>query len=94
MNCDKSLLKQPSADFYTPDLTYYYLPPKADLKHSGKEERHEIKRRQAKREAFMLCGLISSVNEALTFYKRQACDPATVNLDKNYTVHADPTNQR
>ena len=96
MNCDKSLLKQPGVDFYTPELGYYYLPPKADLndKDTHKEERHEINRRQAKREAFMLCGLITSVNEALVFYKQQACDPATVNLNKTYTVHDDPTNHR
>lgn len=97
MNCDKSLLKQPDVDFYSPDLAYYYfLPPKADLsdKDSYTEERHEIGRQQAKREAFMLCGLISAVNEALAYYKQQACDPATVNLNKDYTVHDDPTNHR
>ena len=94
MNCDKNILKQPDMDFYTPDLTHYVLPPKADLsdKNSHKEERYEMKGRQAKREAFMLCGLISSINVALTYYKQQACDPATVNLNKEYTVHDDPSN--
>ena len=41
-----------------------------------------------------LCELSTFVHEALTFYKRLACDPTTVNLNKNYTVHADLTNQR
>jgi len=83
-------------DFYTPDFTHFIVPPRADLsdEKTYKEERQSINAQQAKREAFMLCGLISSLNEALTYYKKQACDPATVNLNREYTVHDDPTNHR
>lgn len=96
MSCDKNLMKPPPLDFYTPDFTHFIVPPRADLsdRNTYKEERHNIKARQAKREAFMLCGMISSLNEALMFYKKQACDPATVNLSKEYSVHDDPTNHR
>jgi len=94
MNCDKNLLKPPPLDFYSPDFTYTIAPPRADLKDKDtyQEERHTIPVKQAKREAFMLCGMISSVNEALLHYKRRACDPASVNLNQVYTVHDDPTN--
>ena len=99
MNCDKNLLKPPPLDFYPPDpimedYYYYIVPPLADLsdKDTYKEERKVMSAKQAKREAFMLCGMISSVNEALTYYKRQACEPSSMNLKKEYTVHDDPSN--
>jgi len=99
MSCEKNLLKLPPIDFYTRDdfrYPYFIFPPKADLsdKDTYTEEHHKINVKQAKREAFMLCGMISSVNEALTYYKQQACDPDTMNLNKEYTVHDDPTNHR
>lgn len=94
MKCDKNLLKPPPMDFYSPDFTYRIAPPRADLqdKDTYQEERQTIPVKQAKREAFMLCGMISSVNEALLHYKRQACDSASMNLNQVYTVHDDPTN--
>lgn len=95
MNCDKNLLKPPPDDVF-PQFDYMITPPRADLKDAKtyKELRQPISTKQAKREAFMLCGMISAVNEALRFYKHQACGKdgfAAANLNESYTVHDDPT---
>jgi hypothetical protein len=46
--------------------------------------------RQTKREAFMLCALTRTVNEALQYHKRMACGDDG-NYSANYTVHDDPS---
>ena len=95
MDCDKNLLKPPPVDVF-PQFNYTIDPPRADLsdaKTYGKL-RHPIKTKRAKREAFMLCGMISAVNEALRYYKQRACGKdgvAAANMNETYTVHDDPT---
>lgn len=49
-----------------------------------------VSAKTAKREAFMLCGLISKTNEALEYYKRRACPNGTGNVSKVYNTHTDP----
>jgi peptidyl serine alpha-galactosyltransferase len=96
MNCEKGLMTLPSMDVY-PKYKYKIYPPRADLKDatSYTEVKKNIDSTMAKREAFMACGMISALNEALRFYKRQACGvngrpPA--NFNETYTIHGDPTN--
>jgi hypothetical protein len=95
MKCDKNLLMPPPDDVF-PQFDYSIAPPRADLKDAKtyQEVRESINAKQAKREAFMLCGMISAVNEALRYYKKQACgkDGASeANFNETYTVHDDPT---
>lgn len=93
MKCDKNLLAPPPDDLY-PRFDYTITPPRADGKDKNYSEvRTSIGPKQAKREAFMLCGLISAVNEALRYYKLQACGKngaPPANLYENYTIHDDP----
>ena len=95
MNCDKALLRPPPLDLATQKLDYAIFPPRADLKDKDTyvEEKKPLqnKKRQSKREAFMLCGLTSALNEALTYYKKHACGDHG-NYDMTYTIHDDPTN--
>ena len=86
----------PLNDVY-PRFNYTISPPRADLKDakSYEEVQKPIGSKQAKREAFMLCGMVSALNEALRYYKTQACgkDGAPpANLNEIYTIHDDPTN--
>jgi hypothetical protein len=95
MDCDKNLMKLPLDDIF-PRLDYAISPPRADLKDAKTyhEVRDPINAKRAKREAFMLCGMISAVNEALRYYKQHACgrDGAPAgNLKEIYTIHDDPS---
>ena len=98
MNCDKGLMVVPSYDIY-PNYNYKIYPPRADLKDA--DTYTEIQKpisstKQAKREAFMICGMISALNDALRYYKQQACgienNSPPGNTNETYTIHDDPTN--
>ena len=85
----------PPTDIF-PRYNYSITPPRADRKDvdTYEEVKSPINSKRAKREAFMVCGLISAVNEAFAFYKRQACgkDGAKPgNFNMTYTIHDDPT---
>lgn len=75
-------------------LDYSIAPPRADLsdKDTYKEQKTPLKNRnrQAKREAFMLCSLTRSINEALIHFKRRACGDRG-NFDETYTIYNDPS---
>jgi hypothetical protein len=92
MRCDKNLLEVPPPGLY-PAYNYSVDPPKADLSdtHSYMEVRKYVNPRQAKREFFMLCNLIMSLNEALRYYKQMAC-MEEANLNETYSVYTDPSN--
>jgi hypothetical protein len=95
LNCDKPLMKRPSNDVY-PKYGYKIFPPRADKSdwEKYKEVQKTISKVQAKREAFMVCGMVSALNEALRFYKQQACgrnNLPVANLNETYTIHDDPT---
>ena len=73
---------------------YTYSPPRADLSDVNtvyNTSRRRISRQFAKRNQFMLCGLIRNINEALRYYKGVACSGQEANLNETYSVHNDPT---
>lgn len=94
MNCEKGLLKRPPLDLALHGLDYAIFPPRADGKDKDTYvEKHELIKfkKQRKREAFMLCGLTRSVNEAMAHLKRHACGNHG-NFSETYTIYDDPTN--
>ena len=52
---------------------YFEAPPPASGKPPHKIETKFFSKKRAKREAFMMCGMISAVNEAATYYKKHNC---------------------
>jgi hypothetical protein len=94
MDCDKPLLQPPAEDLAMKKLDYAIFPPRADLKDQNtyKEEKKPLPNgnRQPKREAFMLCGLVRSINEALIHFKRNKCGDYG-NFNESYTVYNDPS---
>jgi hypothetical protein len=94
LQCDKPLFRVPPADLF-PTVDYAIEPPRADdaYRWNYTEEHAPIKggARQAKREAFMLCHLTRSMNEALRYFKSIACLDGSANLNETYTVYDDPT---
>jgi hypothetical protein len=90
MNCEKALLKPPPSDMLYSDFDYGFFPPKANPRDTSPRERKTIDKKTAKREAFMVCGLMNSVNEALRYHKQQKCGSAA-NLNETYSVHEDPS---
>lgn len=92
MNCEKALLMPPPLDLAVQKLNYAIFPPRADGKDKhDKEEKTGLNVKHVNREAFMLCGLTSSINEALMYLKQHACGDHG-NFNKTYTVHNDPSN--
>lgn len=95
MDCDKALLRPPPLDLATKHIDYAIFPPRADLKDKDTfvDEKTPLpnQKKQAKREAFMLCGLTKAVNDALIYYKHHACGEHG-NFEQTYTVHDDPSN--
>mmetsp|Transcript_3649 Transcript_3649/g.7842 ORF Transcript_3649/g.7842 Transcript_3649/m.7842 type:complete len:533 (+) Transcript_3649:3-1601(+) len=92
MNCEKGLLQPPSKQFVG-QFNYTVSPPRADLKDNYRPDPQPItSNRTAKREAFMLCGLTRSINEALIHHKHAACPGNSANLEMTYTVFNDPSN--
>jgi hypothetical protein len=92
MDCDKALLKPPPRDLvgqFNCRIAKHARNPEDRVSH--KEVRAPVDSVQAKREAFMICGLTHAVNEALRYHKRRACG-VNINFNETYTVHDDPTN--
>jgi hypothetical protein len=87
ISCEAPLLTIPPKQVHT-KYSYWVRPPPD----RGFEHKMEVKNLtfvQAKREAFMLCGLISSVNEAARYFKSQHCN-GTGNVSEIYNFHDDP----
>lgn len=91
MDCDKALLMTPPPNTSYLDFDYADVPPRADLRVISNDERVKISQKRAKREAFMLCGMMNAVNEALRYHKLQKCGLGA-NLEETYSVHDDPSN--
>jgi hypothetical protein len=53
------------------------------------EIRKPVSRERAKREAFMLCQLMSYLNEAARYHKQRAC-PGLGNFNETLSVYLDP----
>jgi hypothetical protein len=88
ISCDMPLLTPPPKDTATLGYDYWVRPP-PDQGSSHEMEIRNITKKQAKREAFMLCGLISAVNEAARYYKLQHC-ASGANLTESYNFHDNP----
>lgn len=90
MDCDKPLLQPPPTDMVVRKIDWGIWPPRADLsdRNTYNEERSKI-RSKPKREAFMLCNLVRSINEALRYHKELACD-GNANWNEVYNLYDDP----
>ncbi|CAB9527465.1 expressed unknown protein [Seminavis robusta] len=89
LNCEKNLLQPPPKDIHT-KYDYFISPPPPHGKPPKELEKKSFTQKQAKREGFMLCGLIHAVNEAATYYKKHNCDDKIANFNKVYTIRNDP----
>eukprot|EP00934_Nitzschia_sp_Nitz4_P007256 Nitzschia sp. Nitz4//scaffold192_size41448//2057//3710//NITZ4_007480-RA/size41448-snap-gene-0.52-mRNA-1//-1//CDS//3329540221//7246//frame0 len=80
LSCGAPLLTLPPAD-----VAWKY---EAALTPDGKYR--ELTKKNAKREAFMLCLMIQKLNEAAIYYKKNHCDE-NANYDYSYTFHDNMT---
>lgn len=87
ISCETPLLTMPPKNVH---LEYdYWVRPPPDLGASHPMEVKKISSAQAKREAFMLCGLISSMNDAARYFKMHHCE-GNGNFSEVYNFHDDP----
>jgi hypothetical protein len=89
MNCNVPLLQEPDASLVHWRNWTSPPPKKRDQRGNWSQETKALSEKTAKREAFMLCGMITVVNEAVGYYKRQACGNGG-NFSKVYNFHDDP----
>jgi hypothetical protein len=87
ISCEAPLLTMPPK--YAHRKYDYWVRPPPDRGVSHQREVKNVSFVQAKREAFMLCGLISSLNEASRYFKSQHCD-GSGNFSEIYNFHDDP----
>jgi len=87
ISCETPLLTMPPVGLHK-QLQYWARPP-PDLGSTHEMYERNISFVQAKREAFMLCGLISSLNEAARYFKTNHCN-GTGNFSEVYNFHDDP----
>lgn len=87
--CEKNLLMPPPTDIAI-KYDYFIAPPPASGKPPQEVEKKTFTQKRAKREAYMMCGLISAVNEAAIYYKQQNCG-VNANYNKVYTIKNDPS---
>jgi hypothetical protein len=89
ISCQAPIMASPPSDIHQFD--YWIAPPKdhepAGLRAATLPVQNH---KQVRREAFMLCGLISAINEASTYYKQHHCN-TTANWNNSYTVHDSPS---
>lgn len=71
-------------------FNYFVAPPPASGKEKDNPEKKTFTPKQAKREAFMLCGMIDAVNDAAIYYKQHNCD-GKGNFNETYTIRNDPS---
>jgi hypothetical protein len=92
ISCETPLLTMPPLDLGNRNITFSLPPPPHghDPPKDGEwvPGKLRVLPRQAKREAFMLCGMISAVNEAAIHFKQTACN-GTANMATNYTFFSD-----
>ena len=92
LQCSTPLLLPPPLDIGA-QYDYYIAPPPAKSpKNVQDREKKSFSKKQAKREAFMLCGMISAVNDAATYFKQHMCDGEEANFQKIYTIANNPGN--
>lgn len=86
ISCDAPLLTHPPDDIAK--LRTAVRPP-PDRGAAHEMEVYNLTAFKAKREAFMLCGMISAVNEASKYYKTHNC-AGKGNFSEVYNFHDDP----
>ena len=92
LSCEAPLLTMPTNDIELLDLDYYVPIPPANgqPKPANESEKQPLPdRKQRKRELFMLCGLISKINEAVVYYKQNHCS-GNANFNRTYNFHDYP----
>jgi hypothetical protein len=93
ISCETPLLTPPPLDLATRKYTRSIQPPPNGHKFKADEPWNPVpttfSATRAKREAFMICGLISAVNEAAIHFKKTFCH-GTANMAMNYTFFSDP----
>jgi hypothetical protein len=87
LRCRQPLLTPPPLDSATRFDSWVRPPPDKGANHEMTIEK--LPKRQAKREAFMLSGLISAINEAARYFKLQHCGDRA-NFAESYNFHDDP----
>lgn len=87
ISCDTALLTMPPMDAH--QIYDYAIRPPPDKGHTHPHEEFKLTQTKAKREAFMLCGMIHSVNEAARYFKLHHCN-GTGNFSEVYNFHDDP----
>jgi hypothetical protein len=87
LRCKQPLLTPPPLDSAT--RFDYWMRPPPDEGSTHEMTTTKLSKKQAKREAFMLCGLISAVNEAARYFKLQHCGDRA-NFNETYNFHDDP----
>mmetsp|Transcript_23714 Transcript_23714/g.34577 ORF Transcript_23714/g.34577 Transcript_23714/m.34577 type:complete len:511 (+) Transcript_23714:55-1587(+) len=68
--CESPLFEIPPSDLG--ENFHYQIPP--GNKHNEEDPKEKISPQMAKREAFIICALVSGMNEAATFFKKNHCD--------------------
>jgi hypothetical protein len=79
ISCDTPLMTLPPLTLAEQNLDYWENPPPHGHRGPWVPERQNLAAIRAKREAFMLCGLISAVNEAAMYFKEKTCN-GTANM--------------
>jgi len=90
ISCESPMLEPPPADLATREHTKAYVPPphghNMEIKWDAPNRTFELW--QSKRESFMLCALISKVNEAAMHFKKSNCgEDANMTF---YSLFTDP----
>ena len=83
ISCEAPLLMHPPDDLAERGYTIAFIP---DDKVKNKTK--ELKPKQAKEEAFMVCTMIDALNTASKFYKDRHCN-GTANYEYSYVFHDD-----
>jgi len=80
ISCESPLLVMPPANLATQAVTVSITP-------NG--ERMEKDPKFMKREAFMVCTMIRTLNEAAIYFKDHHCNKDTANYENSYVFHED-----
>lgn len=87
ISCEAPLLTMPPPHAH--QILRFWARPPPDRGQTHEMTVKNVTAKKAKREAFMLCGLIHSVNEAARYYKTNHCN-GTGNFSEIYNFHDDP----
>ena len=79
LTCFSNLLAEPPGDVAV-RFNYSILPGTTERKYGPAPW-------SSHREAFLLCTMISGLNDAAEFFKKAHCKPRTANFEKSYNVY-------